>query len=139
MDIVEFYSQTENALIIIRRGGEIIHANREALFHKTLAFEYMKNNNCCIIKFDKQTFTSFLNVLMGYEDFTQAKALDVFPVVMKYNTLQLLINCVTVLKPFEMNEKTIQSLNLAAEFTSYGKRPMASCCHFLSDRLKKFS
>lgn len=86
-----------------RRRNYTVHANREALFHKTLAFEDMENNKCCIINFDKQTFTSFLNVLMGYEDLTQAKALDVFPVVMKYDTLQLLINCVNVLKPFEMN------------------------------------
>src|SRR5438128_986069 len=117
MDVNEFYSQTnKNVIMFVCRNGEIIHANKEALFNKTNAFGDVENNQCCIVNFDKPTFQTFLNVLMGYEDLTLAKALQIFSAVLKYNILHLVNSCVTILKPSEVNVNTIKTLNLAAEF-----------------------
>lgn len=70
-------------------------------------------NDVYVDDFDRETFQTFLDCLLGVKPYSVIDALLIYPIAHKFQVEKCLKKCVNVLKPTEMNDNVLLTLNLA--------------------------
>lgn len=85
-------------------------------------------NEVTVADFDRETFQIFLDCLIGLKPYTVIDSLLIFPIAHKFQVLESLKKCTEVLKPRELNDNVLLTLNLALFYE----------CHELIDNIINF-
>lgn len=100
------------------QNGDSLHVNKAMLAFQSdifveIFFGSPPVNDVNIDDFDCETFQTFLECLVGLKPYTVIDSLLIFPIAHKYQVEKCLKKCVEVLKPTEMNDNVLLTLNLA--------------------------
>lgn len=99
------------------KDGNIIKANKAFLSAKSEILQKLvtkpEGKVIDIPDYDKQTFELYFNCLMGFQKCSFEDALKVFPIAVKFETFDLIQECITILTPSVLNKDVALVLNLA--------------------------
>lgn len=113
-----FYEDTDAKFKFL--DGKVINFDKKLLCWQSkspifyqICFGPLNEDTIEIKDFDHETFEVFLNCVMGFSKLTRENAGEIFPVACKYLMTEFIGNCVSKLRPVEMNEDVCHLLNMA--------------------------
>lgn len=112
--MVLFYEENANTTAKCKDGD--IFFDKTILCQRDPKFNNLLKGSCIsMLDYDVETVRTFLNVFMEFEDLDRYKSLIILSLVLKYEAHDLLQKCIFYLKPTEMDEEVIYTLNLAID------------------------
>lgn len=114
-----FYSTADTTLqfsdgTTIKFNKELLCSRSNSIILNQLLYGPINEDDVInITDSDSDTFKSFIDCIMGFQDYTFDNSLKILPLAIKYEIETCINNCVISLTPKKINENLCDALNLA--------------------------